>query len=173
MPMFHAAIVPVGHTTPFKAGHPSYVMRRFDLEIFLQSISHFKITDISVNPPVVLMALASPLLRQYDLTSVKWCKSGTAALGKVHQYEFEKHLASDAAFNQVWGMTETTCVASTFRPPENDTTGSIGRFIPNLDLKFVLPFPTTKNEFSLPVYVYIPPRFGDALYYPRACKDRD
>ncbi|EXJ71988.1 uncharacterized protein A1O5_04491 [Cladophialophora psammophila CBS 110553] len=137
MPMFHAAIVPVGHTTPFKAGHKTYVMRRFEMQEFLQSIQAFKITDLSISPPVVVMALASPLLNRYDLTSVKWCRSGSAPLGKVHQREFEKHLAPDGVFNQVWGMTETTCVASRFWYPENDSTGSIGRFIPNLDAKIV------------------------------------
>ncbi|OAP56935.1 hypothetical protein AYL99_09047 [Fonsecaea erecta] len=137
MPMFHAAIVPVGHTTPFKAGHETYVMRRFEMEEFLHSIQEFKITDLSISPPVVVMALASPLLNRYDLTSVKWCRSGSTSLGKVHQREFEKHLAPDGVFNQVWGMTETTCVASRFWYPESDSTGSIGRFIPNLDVKLV------------------------------------
>ena len=135
MPMFHAAVVPVGHTTPFKAGHKTYVMRRFDLEVFLQSIQKFRITELPINPPVVLMALASRHLNEHDLTSVKSCRCGSAPLGKVHQREFEKHLAPDAAFNQVWGMTETSCVASRFWHPENDTTGSVGRFIPNLDVK--------------------------------------
>ncbi|KIW26987.1 uncharacterized protein PV07_06769 [Cladophialophora immunda] len=137
MPMFHAAIVPVGHTTPFKAGHETYVMRRFEMREFLHSIQEFKITDLSISPPVVVMALASPLLNQYDLTSVKWCRSGSAPLGKVHQRAFEKHLAPDGVFNQVWGMTETTCVASRFWYPESDSTGSIGRFIANLDVKLV------------------------------------
>lgn len=135
MPMFHAAIVPIGHTTPFKAGHETYVMRRFEMEEFLQSIERFRVTELSISPPVVVMCLASPLLARYDLTSVKSCKSGSAPLGKSHQREFERHLASDGIFNQVWGMTETSCVASRFWYPENDSTGSIGRFISNLDVK--------------------------------------
>ncbi|KAH0846695.1 hypothetical protein AYO21_08093 [Fonsecaea monophora] len=137
MPMFHAAIVPIGHTTPFKTGHETYVMRRFEMDEFLRSIQEFKITELSISPPVVVMALASPLLPRYDLTSVKLCRSGSAPLGKVHQGEFEKHLAPDGVFNQVWGMTETTCVASRFWYPENDSTGSIGRFVSNLDVKLV------------------------------------
>ena len=135
--MFHAAVVPSGHTTPLKAGHRAYVMRRFDLEVFLSSIQRFKITEISVVPPIVLMVLASPLTKKYDLTSVRSTLCGAASLGKVHQRQFEELLAKDACFNQVWGMTETSCVASRFWYPENDETGSIGRFISNLDVKYV------------------------------------
>lgn len=35
------------------------------------------------------------------------------------------------------GMTETSCVATRFPYPETDTTGSIGKPIPNVDLKLV------------------------------------
>ena len=34
-------------------------------------------------------------------------------------------------------MTETTCVATNFPWPELDETGSIGRPLPNLDVKYV------------------------------------
>ena len=112
-------------------------MRRFDLEIFLSSVQKFKITEISVVPPIVRTVLASPLTSKYDLTSVKSTACGAASLGKVPQRQFEELLAKDACFNQVWGMTETTCVASRFWYPENDDTRSIGRFISNLDVKYV------------------------------------
>jgi 4-coumarate--CoA ligase len=34
-------------------------------------------------------------------------------------------------------MTETTCIASMFQYPEQDTTGSVGRVLPGLDAKLV------------------------------------
>jgi 4-coumarate--CoA ligase len=34
-------------------------------------------------------------------------------------------------------MTETTCIATMFQYPEQDTTGSVGRALPGLDLKLV------------------------------------
>lgn len=146
MPMFHAAIVPIGHTSPLKEGSQAYVMRRFDVEIFLASIQTFKITELIVVPPIVLAILSSPITRNYDLTSVKLTQCGAAALGKVQQRHFEQLLASDASFNQVWGMTETSCIASRFWWPENDDTGSIGRFIPNLDVKYGFSFPRTRSS---------------------------
>ena len=154
--MFHAAVVPVGHTTPLKAGQRAYIMRRFDVETFCASIQKFRITEVPVVPPIVLTVLASPITKRYDLTSVKSVLSGAASLGKVHQRQFEKLLAKDASFNQVWGMTETSCVAARFWYPENDQTGSIGRFTSNLDVKYVLLFPRVcRCAFSF-FYIYTP-----------------
>ncbi|KAK6369655.1 uncharacterized protein PV06_10678 [Exophiala oligosperma] len=137
LPMFHAAVVPVGHTTPLKSGDKTYVLRRFELEPFCAAIQTFQITELPVVPPIVLMILASPAAKSDNLRSVKNTQCGAASLNKVHQRRFEELLAPDASFNQVWGMTETTCVASRFWYPENDETGSIGRFISNLDVKIV------------------------------------
>lgn len=38
---------------------------------------------------------------------------------------------------QVWGMSETSCIATMFYYPDFDDTGSVGRFIPNCDAKLV------------------------------------
>lgn len=133
--MFHASVVPLGHTSALKSGARSYILRRFDLEQFLSAIQRYKITELALFPPIVLMVLASPLTRNSDLTSVKSAKAGAAALSKELQLEFKKLMSKEATFNQVWGMTETSCVASCFWYPENDQTGSIGRFVANLDVK--------------------------------------
>lgn len=113
------------------------MLRRFELEPFCAAIQTFQITELPVVPPIVLMILASPAAKSDNLRSVKNTQCGAASLNKVHQRRFEELLAPDASFNQVWGMTETTCVASRFWYPENDETGSIGRFISNLDVKCV------------------------------------
>lgn len=34
-------------------------------------------------------------------------------------------------------MTETTCIATNFYYPEHDTTGSVGRPVPGIDMKLV------------------------------------
>ena len=35
------------------------------------------------------------------------------------------------------GMTEATCIVTRFKWPEKDVTGSVGRPIPNTDMKYV------------------------------------
>lgn len=135
LPMFHAAAVPATHTTPLRSGHVVYVMRRFELEPFLRNIEQYQITDVSAVPLLVLTVIMSPLRSKYSMKSVRSVLCGAAPLEKGPQSRFQALLAPDASFTQVWGMTETTCVATMFFPGEHDDEGSVGRPISNLEMK--------------------------------------
>ncbi len=133
--MFHAATVPACHTSPLRSGHATYVLRRFELEPVLASIQNYGITDLVLVPPVVLAILKFPGREKYSLSSVKAAMCGAGGLDKQHQLSLQAHLNPEACCTQVWGMTETSCVASRFYYPERDETGSVGYFMPNLDVK--------------------------------------
>lgn len=135
LPMFHAATVPVAHTTPLRGGHQTYVMRRFELEPYLASVQKYQITDMALVPPLAIAIIMSPLNKKYSLKSVRTAACGAAPMSKETQARLQTLLADGAIFNQVWGMTETSCVATTFYYPEHDTTGSVGRPMPGLDVK--------------------------------------
>ncbi|KAL2399759.1 Phenylacetyl-CoA ligase epaB [Exophiala dermatitidis] len=137
LPMFHAATVPVGHTTPLRSGQVTYVMRRFELEPVLSSIHKYSITDLTLVPPVVVAILKFPGREKYSLKSVKMAFCGAGSLDKETQRQMQALLAPGASLTQVWGMTETSCVASMFYYPEHDDTGSVGRMMPNLDVKLI------------------------------------
>ena len=53
------------------------------------------------------------------------------------QARLQSLLPKNCPLTQVWGMTESSCIATRFRFPEEDVTGSIGRLIPNIDMKLV------------------------------------
>lgn len=133
--MFHAATVPVGHVTPLRSGDKTYILRRFDLEQVLAGITKYGVTDLILVPPVVLAILKFPNLKKYSLKSVKSAVGGAGGLDKQHQLSLQALLSPEATFTQVWGMTETSCVASIFYYPAKDDTGSVGFFMPNLDVK--------------------------------------
>lgn len=133
--MFHAACVPVAHTTPLRSGAISVVMRRFELEPFFATIEKFKINEVGIVPPIAIAIIMSGLAKKYSLGSVRQVSIGAAPLGKEPQMRLRELLPKGALCNQVWGMTETSCVASMFHFPEDDDTGSVGRMIPNLDAK--------------------------------------
>jgi acyl-CoA synthetase (AMP-forming)/AMP-acid ligase II len=136
--MFHAAIVPTAHTTPLRSGHISYVMRRFELETYLRSIQEYQITDLVLVPPLVIALITSPMTKQYSLKSVRLIGCGAAPLSKEAQNKLKAdHCLPGTVFNQAWGMTETSCIATMFPYTESDDTGSVGRPIPNLDIKLV------------------------------------
>lgn len=137
--MFHAAMVPIAHTTPLRSGNTTYILPRFELDPFLKAIHECQITDLIFVPPVVLAVIKYPLVHNYSMKSLKCINSGAGPLHKDHQLEFQKLLPPTAFFTQVWGMTETSCIASRFYYPEDDNTGSVGYMVPNLDVKYVMP----------------------------------
>jgi 4-coumarate--CoA ligase len=115
-------------------------MRRFELEPFLANVEKFEINECGLVPPIVIGIIMSGLGKKYSLKSLRAVQCGAAPLGKESQDKLRQLLAPDALVVQVWGMMETSCVASMFHYPEGDETGSVGRMLPNLDAKFVGPY---------------------------------
>ncbi|KAK5108781.1 hypothetical protein LTR62_007841 [Meristemomyces frigidus] len=137
LPMFHAATAPSAFCTPLRAGEPAYVLPRFELEKWFWAHQEYEITDVTLVPPIAIMAINSPLREKYNLKAVRSAAVGAAPLDKLAQARFQRLISESASFTQVWGMTETSCVCTRFPYPETDVTGSVGRPMPNIDLKLV------------------------------------
>lgn len=88
-------------------------------------------------PPVVIRVIISPLSLKHSLKSIRTALVGAAPLGASTQTRFKALLSDDATLTQVLGLTETSCLVARFYYPESDSTGSVGRFIPNIDVKLV------------------------------------
>jgi 4-coumarate--CoA ligase len=136
-PMFHVSNVPRAHTSPLRGGMKTYVMRRFELESWMRNIERFQITEANMVPPMVIQVINSPLTKKYSLASIRNSWVGAAPLAAEPQARYKALLRSDTPFNQVWGMSETSCIATMVHYPEHDPTGSVGRFLPNHDAKLV------------------------------------
>lgn len=128
-------MVPIGHITPLRAGHTSYIMRRFTLEDFLRYTEKYKVTEIFVVPPIIVSLLQSPLIQKYSLRSLRWGMIGGAALNLEAQKAFTALINKDGRINCCYGMTELSCIGATYPWPEEDDEGSIGYFLPNLEVK--------------------------------------
>ncbi|KAJ5342787.1 AMP-dependent synthetase/ligase [Penicillium brevicompactum] len=138
MPVFHASAAPVTHITTLKAGNVAYMMRRFDLEKYLQTVEKYDVTDLAMVPPIVIGILMSPISKQRPyLKKTRIASCGAAPLDKGIQARFRSLMGYNSPFTQVWGMTETSCVATCFPYPEHDDTGSVGRLIANLEAKLI------------------------------------
>lgn len=105
--MYHAMA-----QTIYCAGGPSkripvYIMHRFDFQKMLQCVQNFRITELQLVPPIVVAMTKSPLVKQYDLSSVEYAGSGAAPLGAEVSAEFAK-LWPPGVMNikQGYGMTE-------------------------------------------------------------------
>jgi 4-coumarate--CoA ligase len=140
LPMFHAATAPSTHISALKAGHQQFIMRRYDPSIFINMIEKHNITDLVLVPPQVTSLLAlphSPTTKKYKLRTVKCAWGGGAPLDATTQNAFAALLPPSSPFTQIWAMTETCCFASLITYPEHDDTGSVGRFLPNIDVKLL------------------------------------
>ncbi|KAJ5921644.1 hypothetical protein N7454_009118 [Penicillium verhagenii] len=126
VPVFHASAAPVTHISTLKAGQQAYMMRRFDLEQFLVSVEKYNITDLTLVPPIVIAILMAPISQKRPfLKNVRAAACGAAPLDKDVQARFRSMIGDGSPFVQVWGMTETSCVATMFPYPEHDDTGLI------------------------------------------------
>ncbi|KJY00047.1 AMP-binding enzyme like protein [Zymoseptoria brevis] len=137
LPMFHAATAPNIFCTPLRNGERCYVLPKFDLEKWFWAHGEYQITDFGAVPPIVIMAINSSLKDKYSFKSVRAGQIGAAPLDKGPQARMQALLGKEAPFTQVWGMTETSCIATRHKYPSHDTTGSVGVPLANLDLKLV------------------------------------
>lgn len=136
-PMFLVAQVARCSISALRGGYSMFVMRRFELKSWLHNIERFGITELNVVPAMVVMLLQSPLLNKRSLESINLVFSGSAPLDKDLQAKFKKYLRQDAVMNVIWGMSETSCVGMYYHYPDEDTTGAVGKPLPNHDVKLV------------------------------------
>ncbi|KAK8163678.1 4-coumarate-CoA ligase 2 [Phyllosticta citrichinensis] len=138
VPMYHAmgqALFAISGPT---RQIPIYIMQKFDFLKFLEYIQRYRITDLGLVPPVVLLMAKHPATRKFDLSSVERVVSGAAPLGREVSIAFE-NLFPNGKVNvkQGWGMTETTCTVTTFHPLARSDSASIGQLMPNCEAKIV------------------------------------
>jgi 4-coumarate--CoA ligase len=90
-----------------------------------------------VKVPTFLQILNSSLTTPEALASFRNIWVGAAPLAAELQARFKAFLTPSTTFTQVWGMTETSCIATMLHYPEQDDTGSVGRMLPCMDAKLV------------------------------------
>lgn len=108
-------------------------MPRFNLPDYLRHIDHFQITDSAVVPPVVSALLTAP---SDTLQSLRYIICAGAPITAAVQTKLYSNLNPSATIAQCWGATELGWV-SVFSHLESDRSGSVGRLLPNTQLKII------------------------------------
>ena len=109
LPFFHIFGMQVLLGSMLSAGHAIVTMQRFDMEQALQLIERYRITQFYVVPPIVLGLAKTPLVDQYDVSSLRKILSGAAPLGVELTETVSKRL--DCPVVQGYGMTELSPVS--------------------------------------------------------------
>ncbi|PSN29669.1 Luciferin 4-monooxygenase [Blattella germanica] len=117
-------------------------MSKFEEVLFLESIQKYKVTLLFLAPPLVLFLAKSPIVDNYDLSSVRDLRCGAAPLSKHVLSEVSKRLKLKN-IRQGYGLTETT-LSVTVTPFNKVKYGSCGVLVPDTQCK-VVDLDTGKN----------------------------
>ncbi|KAL8865662.1 MAG: hypothetical protein Q9174_006769, partial [Haloplaca sp. 1 TL-2023] len=107
LPLYHAFGQLFICLLALKLNVPVYIMKAFDFNQFLHVIQTYRITNLQVAPPIMVLLAKRPEVSQYDLSSVTNIGCGAAPLSGELENDVSKRLG--AQIGQGWGMTELTC----------------------------------------------------------------
>jgi long-chain acyl-CoA synthetase len=120
MPLFH-----IGGSgwalCAMSRGGRSIILRDVDPNVLLELVAAERITEMFVVPAVLMLVLATPALKDADLSSLRLIFYGASPISEDVLVKCMK--AFGCAFCQVYGMTETTGAITTLRFEDHDPDG--------------------------------------------------
>ena len=132
-PIFHGFSAPEMIFNALRLGQKTYFMKRYDDTLFPQKVHEYQITETAAPPPMLLRLFQTPMARE-KLQSLRTVFTGGAPLAPELRAKFLSIFHIPPRITQVWGMTEGSWF-TTFKFPEDDETGSVGRPIPGCEIK--------------------------------------
>ncbi|KAJ9554687.1 hypothetical protein OSB04_009301 [Centaurea solstitialis] len=137
LPMFHIFGLGVILYSQLQEGNTVVSMGKFDFGGMLKNIEKYRVTHLSVVPPVILALVKQDVVKKYDLSSLRLIGSGAAPLGKELMMECAKKFPS-AVVIQGYGMTETGGVLTVESPIMGPRySGSAGRLNAGIEAQIV------------------------------------
>ncbi|XP_042476791.1 probable CoA ligase CCL7 [Macadamia integrifolia] len=138
LPMFHIYGLSIIVYSQLQKGNMVVTLGKFDFELVLRAVEKYRVTHMSVVPPVMIVLAKQSLVKKYDLSSLKHIGSGAAPLSKEIMEECSKNLPH-AIIYQGYGLTET-CGVATLENPNGGlarNSGSSGQLASGLESKIV------------------------------------
>lgn len=134
LPQFHAFAGPLMNISPLLNNIPTYIMKRFSMDGFVDLIEKYDITETAIVNPILLGLVSLDHARQQLLQSLRTVWIAGARLDGDTQNKLQDILHSNARICQVWGMTEIGWISTTLYP-EKDVTGAVGRLLPDFEAR--------------------------------------
>ncbi|KIW23841.1 uncharacterized protein PV07_12010 [Cladophialophora immunda] len=124
-------------------GNTAVVLSRFDLELFLSCCQKYRPEMVSLVPPVMLLMAKHPLMKKYDLSSLKrlFCAAAplSVELRQAVEARFKELYGTTILGLQAWGMTETSPLGAAVPPTRPDKRNTVGCITPNMEYRVVDP----------------------------------
>ncbi|CAH1972292.1 unnamed protein product [Acanthoscelides obtectus] len=117
-------------------GKSVILLDKFKPKTFLEALVKYRVTRLIVPPPLVLFLVKHPMVKEYDLSSIKEFRCGSAPLSADIQRELKEKFNAEHV-SQAFGMTET--ILSVLATPPGDVVkiGSSGKVVPGMMAKVV------------------------------------
>ena len=123
---------------PLCSGATVVTMPRFDPGQFLELLQRHRVTVLVGAPPMFRVLARHPLAAGADLGSLELVVCGGAPLTADAQRALSARLPG-ATVGQAWGLTETTVGLSMPDRDAGSVPGTVGRVMPNTELRVVDP----------------------------------
>ena len=136
LPLSFAGGITVHISLPLRIGFQVYILPRFEINDFVDTIEKYKLTAIFHSPPVYLL-FTQPGFPREKLKSVHYAMSGAAPLSKGLQQRVSKVFYNGTTLETNWGMTEVVAVATMFPAGSKEMEGSVGTLLPGIEAKVV------------------------------------
>jgi acyl-coenzyme A synthetase/AMP-(fatty) acid ligase len=133
LPPFHVFATPIIPSS-IREGITTYVMRRFDMQAFVDTVERFDITETYLPPPCLVGLPQMPFATKQALQSLRQIWFGGAGLKYGNQLPLYALLHPEAKIQAVWGMTEAGWITSA-RWDERTADDSVGRSLPGFEVK--------------------------------------
>jgi len=141
LPFYHIYGLSMLVLFPFSQGIPLVVCPRFEPALFCSGIQRYKVTVALIVPPIILFLANSPIVSEYNLSSIRIIMSGAAPLATTLGHSLAKRLASMGAkadIIQGYGLTETSPGVTLLRTEHAmSKLGSVGELMPNMTARLV------------------------------------
>ncbi|MBJ8496234.1 AMP-binding protein [Acinetobacter oleivorans] len=138
LPFFHIYGMNVIMNLTLRQRGKLVILPKFDLKPFLELIQNEKCSSIYIAPPIAVALTKHPLVKEYDLSSIRTIICGAAPMDEALGAALTEQIP--AVLLQGFGMTELSPV-SHVTPLNNPDipVGSIGFAIPNISFKVIDP----------------------------------
>jgi len=135
IPLFHSYGMSSGMNYAIYNAATDVLLPKFDINDVMDAINKYKPTVIPGVPTLYIAIINHPDVSKFDLSSIKYCISGSATLPLEVAHKF--HQLTGGTLVEGYGLSETS--PSTHCQPLNGVQkeGSIGLPFPDVDVKIV------------------------------------
>ncbi|MBI3460454.1 long-chain fatty acid--CoA ligase, partial [Candidatus Acetothermia bacterium] len=130
-PFFHVYGMTIAMNLPLSYGSTLVLIPRFDIDELLKAIDRYKPTIFPGVPTLYIAINHHPKAREYDLSSLRECISGSAPLLVDVRERFEQ--LTGATLVEGYGLSEASPVTHSNLLDGKQVEGSIGIPLPNTD----------------------------------------